>query len=436
MAAQQRHTQPNTARHQAGLVALAIVITAAGHLAVDWANAQQLLPATTTRLLVFLFAAIALHTAVRRVLPHATAVLLPAVLLLAGVGMTMIHRIDGTASGQLATAQLVWFAVGGVALVSAMLVSRRLSAFAAYPYLFLVATLTLLLLPLIPGLSAGVINGARLWIDVFGMRFQPGEAAKLSLILFLAAYLSRHHARLQAPELPLRQYAPVVLAAMLSVGVLVGLRDVGQATLLLAITLLMLFVATAKPLVLLAGAGMFAAGTFVAHQQFVHVAARFAVWQDPFADVFGAGYQLSQSLFAFATGGLTGTGLGFGRPEDLPFAATDAVFAVIGEELGLLGTTAVLSVLIVIIMRGFRIATHAPDHFTSLVAFGITVMLAVQTLVIVAGVIRLMPLTGLTLPFVSYGGSSLVVNMFALGVLLGVDHDTKQRAFRDVSVRR
>jgi cell division protein FtsW (lipid II flippase) len=439
MNAKPAQARRDTARNQALLIALAVAITVLGHVALDWTFAQQLQPATATRLILFGLLATALHQLTTRVLPHATAILLPAMLLLVGVGMVMIQRIDLALNTRLASAQLVWFAVASAAFIVTVFAARWLPLLARYPYLLLVFTLVLLVLPLIPGLGAGEINGARLWIDVFGMRFQPGEAAKLTLVLFLAAYLSRHQARLSAVDAPLalRQFGPVVLAAVGAVVMLVSLRDLGAAMLLLTVTLLVVFVASGKASVLAVGGGVFIVGAWLAQQQFSHVAARFAIWRDPFDDVFGAGYQLSQSLFAFATGGLTGTGLGFGRPEDLPFAATDAVFAVIGEELGLLGTTAVLSVLVLIMLRGMRISTHAGDHFTALVAFGVTVVFSVQTFVIIAGVTRLLPLTGLTLPFVSYGGSSLLINVVALALLLAIDHDTKSRAFHPkTGVRR
>jgi len=433
MAVKQAQARRHTARHQAMLLALALTVTTLGHLAVDWAQSPQLQPGTATRLLVFGLLTAGLHQLVMRKLPHATAILLPAMVLLVGVGMVMIHRIDGVTTSGLATAQLLWFAVASVAFAATVLGGHWLQNLARYPYMLLAATIILLLLPLIPGLGAGVINGARLWIDVFGMRFQPGEAAKLTLVLFLAAYLAQHHTRLSAPDAPLalRQFGPVVLAAFGAVAVLVSLRDLGAAMLLLAVALLLVFVASSKQSVLWLGAGLFMAGAWLAQQQFAHVGVRFAIWRDPFDDVFGAGYQLSQSLFAFATGGLTGTGLGFGRPEDLPFAATDAVFAVIGEELGLLGTTAVLSVLVLIMLRGVRISTHAANHYLALVAFGVTVVFAVQTFVIIAGLTRLLPLTGLTLPFVSYGGSSLLINVMAVAVLLIIDNDTKHQAFTD-----
>lgn len=428
----------DTARNQATLLAFAVTVTGVGHLLVDWASSQQLQPATTTRFVLFVLLIAGLHLVTTRVLQHANAILLPSIVLLVGIGMVMIHRIDVAQAGRLASAQLLWFAVACVAFALTVMFGRLLVSLARYPHLLLGVTLFLLLLPLFPPLSAGVINGARLWIDLFGMRFQPGEAAKLTLVLFLAAFLSRHHARLSVPDAPfaLRQFGPVVLAAIVAVGVLVSLRDLGAAMLLLTVTLLMVFVASGKLAVLGVGGGVFGVGAWLAQMQFAHVRLRFDVWRDPFADVHGAGYQLSQSLFAFATGGLTGTGLGFGRPQDLPFAATDAVFAVIGEELGLLGATAVLSVLVLITMRGIRIARHANDHFTALVAFGITVVFAVQTLVIIAGVIRLLPLTGLTLPFVSYGGSSLLVNMVAGALLLVIDHDTRHSAVRDVAKAR
>lgn len=428
----------DTARNQATLLALAVAVTGVGHLLVDWAGSQQLQPATITRFVVFVLLVAGLHLTASRVLKHANAILLPAIVGLVGIGMVMIHRIDVAQTGGLANAQLLWFAFACAAFVLTVVFGRLLAPLAGYPHLLLGATVFLLVLPLFPPLSAGVINGARLWIDVFGMRFQPGEAAKLTLVLFLAAYLARHHARLSLADAPfaLRQFGPVVLAAVVAIAVLVSLRDLGAAMLLLAVTLLMVFVASGKLTVLGVGAGVFGIGAWLAQLQFAHVQLRFEVWRDPFIDVHGAGYQLSQSLFAFTTGGLTGTGLGFGRPQDLPFAATDAVFAVIGEELGLLGATAVLSVLVLITVRGIRIARHANDHFAALVAFGVTVVFAVQTLVIIAGLTRLLPLTGLTLPFVSYGGSSLLINMIAAALLLVIDHDTRRVAVHDVTPAR
>lgn len=428
----------DTARNQATLLTLAVTVTGIGHVLVDWATSQQLQPATITRFGLFSVLVAGLHLATTRLLKHANAILLPAVVMLTGLGMVMIHRIDTAQTGSLASAQLLWFAVACGAFGVTLVYGQRLAKLAHYPYLLLGATFVLLLLPVFPPISAGVINGARLWIDVFGMRFQPGEAAKLTLVLFLGAFLARHHQRLALPDEPfaLRQFGPVVLAAVMAVVVLVGLRDLGAAVLLLAITLLMVFVASGKTAVLGVGAGVFLVGAWLAQWQFAHVRLRFDVWRDPFVDVHGAGYQLSQSLFAFATGGLTGTGLGFGRPQDLPFAATDTVFAVIGEELGLLGATAVLSILVLITVRGIRIARHANDHFQAFVAFGVTVVFAVQTLVIIAGVTRLLPLTGLTLPFVSYGGSSLLINMLAIALLLVIDHDTRSRAVRDVAKAR
>lgn len=428
----------DTARNQATLLALAVTVTGIGHVLVDWATTQQLQPATITRFGLFSVLVAGLHLATTRLLKHANAILLPAVVMLIGLGMVMIHRIDTAQTGSLASAQLLWFAVACGAFGVTLVYGQRLSKLANYPYLLLGATFVLLLLPVFPPISAGVINGARLWIDVFGMRFQPGEAAKLTLVLFLGAFLARHHQRLALPDEPfaLRQFGPVVLAAVMAVVVLVGLRDLGAAVLLLAVTLLMVFVASGKTALLGVGAGVFLVGAWLAHWQLAHVRLRFDVWRDPFVDVHGTGYQLSQSLFAFATGGLTGTGLGFGRPQDLPFAATDTVFAVIGEELGLLGATAVVSILVLITVRGLRIARHANDHFHAFVAFGVTVVFAVQALVIIAGVTRLLPLTGLTLPFVSYGGSSLLINLLAIALLLVIDHDTRSRAVRDVAKAR
>jgi cell division protein FtsW (lipid II flippase) len=281
-----------------------------------------------------------------------------------------------------------------------------------------------------------VINGAQLWIDLFGMRFQPGELAKLTMVIFLAAYLERNRALLSIATqrvgpvlLPAaRHLAPVVVAAGVALVIMAGLRDLGSALLFFGTFMAMLYVATGRLAYPALGAVAFAVGAFVAYQLFGHVRVRVSIWLDPWADVTGSGYQLAQSLFALGTGGLTGTGLGFGRPQDVPFSATDAIFVVIGEELGLLGATAVLLGYLLLVARGFRISQTARDEFTTLLALGLTVTLAFQAFVIVGGLTRLVPLTGITLPFVSYGGSSLLSNYLLIALLLRVSDESRGAA--------
>jgi len=330
----------------------------------------------------------------------------------------------------------VWTAVSVGALCATLLIIRRVGIFGRYQYTFGLLTIMLLLSPLIPGLTAGVINGARLWVDVAGMRFQPGEIAKLTMVVFLAGYLERNRALLSVATqrigpvmLPAaRHLAPVVAAALLAIAIMAGLRDLGTALLFFGAFIAMLYVATGRLAYPAFGGLAFAFGSWIAYQQFAHVRVRVSIWLDPWADVSGDGYQIAQSLFALGTGGLTGTGLGLGRPQDVPFAATDAIFVVVGEELGLLGATAVLLLYLVIVVRGFRIAQTARDEFGTLFAPVRAVALAAQTFVIIGGLTRVVPLTGITLPFVSYGGSALLSNYLLIALLLRISDESRGAA--------
>ena len=389
--------------------------------------------------------AVVAHVMVRTFAPDADPTLLPLVFLLNGLGLVFVRRVDLATGTQLAASQTVWTAVGVGVLGATLVFVRRIGELSRYQYTFGFATIALLLAPLVPGLTAGVINGAQLWIDVFGMRFQPGEVAKLTMVVFLAGYLEQHRALLSVATqrvgpllLPAaRHLAPVVAAAGIALMIMAGLRDLGSAMLFFAVFVAMLYVATGRLAYPAVGAVTFAVGAFAAYRLFDHVRLRVQIWLDPWADVNDAGYQVAQSLFALATGGLTGTGLGFGRPQDVPFSATDAIFAVVGEELGLLGTTALLLVYLLLVERGFRIAQTSRDEFTSLLAIGLTVTLALQTFVIIGGLTRLVPLTGITLPFVSYGGSSLLANYLLIALLLRISDESRGVAHgRDPNPRR
>jgi cell division protein FtsW (lipid II flippase) len=263
--------------------------------------------------------------------------------------------------------------------------------------------------------------------------------------VFLAAYLERNRALLSIATQrvgPLlvpapRHLAPLVAAAGMALVVMAGLRDLGSALLLFGVFITMLYVATGRLAYPALGAVAFSFGAYLAYLLFPHVQRRVEVWLDPWTDISGAGYQIAQSLFAIGTGGLTGTGLGLGRPQDVPFSATDAIFVVIGEELGLLGTTAVLLVFLLLTFRGLKIATTARDEFTTLLATGLTITLALQTFVIVGGLTRLVPLTGVTLPFVSYGGSSLLSNYLLIALLLRISDESRGAALgRGLDQRR
>jgi cell division protein FtsW (lipid II flippase) len=418
---------------EARLLAFAVLLTLFAGLLLGWAEGPDLpVPALITAGSLAVIALVA-HLTIRTAAPDADPTLLPLAVLLNGLGLVLVRRVDLATGSELAATQTVWTAVSVGAMCAVLLFVRQVRDLGRYQYTFGLATLVLLLLPLVPGLSAGVINGAQLWIDLFGMRFQPGELAKLTMVVFLAGYLERKRALLSVANqrigpllLPApRHLAPVFLAAGMALVVMAGLRDLGSALLLFGAFLAVLYVATGRPAYPVLGGVAFAIGSFIAYHLFGHVRVRVRIWLDPWAAVTDEGYQLAQSLFAIGTGGLTGTGLGQGRPQDVPFSSTDAIFVVVGEELGLLGATALLVAFLLLIARGFKIALTARDEFGTLLALGLTVTIALQTFVIVGGLTRLVPLTGITLPFVSYGGSSLLSNYLLIALLLRVSDESR-----------
>jgi cell division protein FtsW (lipid II flippase) len=430
---------------EAGLLAFAVLITLAAGVLLGWSVSPELPPAAIVTGIALAVIGVVAHLTVRGTAPDADPTLLPLAFLLNGLGLVFVHRVDLATGSDLAATQTVWTAVSVGAACALLLFVRRVRDLARYQYTIGLVALVLLLLPLVPGLTAGVINGAQLWIDVAGMRFQPGELAKLAMVVFLAAYLERNRALLSIATqrvgpflIPApRHLAPVVVAAGMALVIMAGLRDLGSALLLFGVFMAMLYVATGRIAYPALGAVAFAAGSYLAYLLFPHVQRRVEIWLDPWTDVSGASYQLAQSLFAIGTGGLTGTGLGLGRPQDVPFSATDAIFVVIGEELGLLGATAVLLAFLLLAFRGLKIATTARDEFGTLLAVGLTFTLAFQTFVIVGGLTRLVPLTGITLPFMSYGGSSLLSNYLLVALLLRISDESRGAARgRDVERRR
>jgi cell division protein FtsW (lipid II flippase) len=421
---------------EARLLAGAVIVSSGAGILLGWSRGSELPPATLVTGLALAVIAIVAHLTVRAMAPEADPTLLPIAFLLNGLGLVFVRRVDLATGSELAGAQAVWTAVSVGAFCLVLLLVRDVRRLGRFQYTFGLATIVLLLAPLVPGLTAGVINGAQLWVDVAGMRFQPGELAKLTMVVFLAAYLERNRALLSVATyrfgpvlLPApRHLAPLLVATGTALVLLAGLRDLGSALLFLGTFLAMVYVATGRLAYPVLGAVAFAIGASIAYQLFAHVRIRVSIWLDPWSDVTGTGYQLAQSLFALATGGLTGTGIGFGRPQDVPFSATDAIFVVIGEELGLLGATAILLLYLALAMRGLRIAQTARDEFAALLATGLTILLAFQTFVIVGGLTRLVPLTGITLPFVSYGGSSLLSNYLLIALLLRISDESRGAA--------
>jgi len=423
-------------RIEGRLLAGAVLLTAAAGMLLGWSESTELPPAAIVTGVALAVVAIVAHVTVRYAAPDADPAILPLAFLLNGIGLVFVRRVDLAAGTELAATQTVWTAVTVGIMCLGLLFVGSVRPLARYQYTFGLATIVLLLLPIIPGITAGVINGARLWVDVFGMRFQPGEVAKLTAVLFLAAYLARNRELLSVATQrvgPLlipatRHLAPVFVAAIGAMVIMAQLRDLGSAVLFFGTFIAMLYVATGRVAYPALGVVLFAVACWIAYQWFAHVQVRVQIWLDPWSDVQGTAYQLAQSLFALGTGGLTGTGLGFGRPQDVPFSSTDAIFVVIGEELGLLGATAVLVAFLLIVARGLRIAMTARDAFSTLLALGLTVTFALQVFVIVGGLTRLVPLTGITLPFISYGGSSLLANYLIVAALLRISDESRAAA--------
>ena len=386
------------------------------------------------------------HLVVRRFAPYADPLILPCVALLNGLGLVMIRRLDFAAverAEQLgkgapradAPLQLIWTAIAVLAFVVVLVVIRDHTRLARYTYTSAAVGLFLLLLPALPGVGA-TINGARLWIRVGPMTVQPSEAAKILLMIFFAGYLvtkrdvlslaSRRVAGLDLPRA--RDLGPILVAWAASLAVLVREKDLGSSLLFFGIFIVMLYVATERTSWLLIGIGLFCLGSFTAYHLFGHVHQRVDTWLHPFADAGGKGYQLVQGLFGMGTGGITGTGLGKGAPGIVPFAKTDFIMAAIGEELGLVGVMAVLLLFALIVERGLRAGLSCRDSFGKLLATGLSFALALQVFVIVGGVTGLIPLTGVTLPWLSYGGSSVVMNWVLVALLLRISDAARRPA--------
>lgn len=427
---------PDAAQRRASerrLLVPVVLLVLFAYLLLGWSQSSQIPAGLAGYGSALVVAAVIGHVGIRRLAPFADPILLPAALLLNGLGLVFVRRVDFVTATTLATSQAWWTLIGILALVGTLALVRSHRALGRYHYTLGLVTLLLLLTPLLPGLGRE-INGARLWLRLGPLTFQPGEIAKLTMVAFLAGYLERKRALLAVatnrfgplllPES--RHLAPVLLAAGTAVLIVVVQRDLGSSLLLLGTFVALLYVATGRIAYPIIGAGTFIVGASLAYLKFDHVRPRFQVWLNPWHDVSDAGYQLAQVTFALGTGGLTGTGLGLGRPDDIPFAATDAILAVVGEELGLMGVCALLAVYLLMIGRGLRIAVSARDDVGTLLATGLTALLGIQVFVIVGGLIRLIPFTGITLPFVSYGGSSLLSNYVLLAVLLRISDTTRR----------
>ena len=413
-----------------GLIVLAALVTVGAYALASLGRTASL-PANIVPFLGMIVGLLAIaHVATRRLAPNADGVLLPMAGLLNGIGYVFIARLDQ----ELAGAQALWSALGVGAYIGTLVIVKRARDLERYRYTFALLGVGLLLMPLLPVIGH-TVNGARIWIRMGTATFQPGELAKLVLATFFAGYLVEKRELLQTftrrigpVSLPDPKFLGPVLGAWgFSLVVMIFEKDLGSSLLFFALFVAMLWVATARSFYLVLGGLLFGGGAVIAYKAFSHVESRVAIWLDPFEDAGGRGFQLVQSLFAFGSGGVFGTGLSLGSPTKIPAVETDFIFAAIGEEMGLLGTAAIVTAFLLMIGCGLRIAIQARSDFEKLLATGLTVCLGVQTFIILGGVTRLVPLTGITLPFVSYGGSSLLANYTLLALLLRISSDSAER---------
>ena len=413
-------------RELMGLVPVSLLITA-GFTAVYIARQNELGSATLTYGGIFLALCLFVHLFIRRTLPDADPYLFPLVALLAAFGLVIIYRIDQ----DLARQQAGWFVAGIALFMTTVLLLRDVRVLERYRYLIAATGIGLLALPRLPGIGAQV-NGAYLGVDLGPIAFQPTELAKICIVIFLASYLiergevlvlaARRFMGMTLP--PLKHLGPLLVVWGAAMLMLVFIRDLGSSLMFFGAFLALLYLATGRLFFVLSGLVLFVFGAWFFAGTVQHVGDRVDIWLDPWKDSGGSGYQIAQSLFAQADGGLFGRGFGESLLNNLdgstivPAPHTDLIYAVITNEVGLFGAVAVLLVYLLFAERGFKVAALATDGFEKLLAAGLTAVFVLQAFVIVGGVTRVIPLTGVTLPFVSYGGSSIVANFILLALLL------------------
>lgn len=376
------------------------------------------------------------HIAIRRLAPLADPLFLPLALLLNGLGYVFIARLNNTLAGQ----QAAWSAISVTGFIAVLALVKEVRVFERYRYTAGLLGLLLVMMPLLPVIGRS-INGSRIWVRVGSIGFQPGEMAKIALAIFFAGFLVERRELLRVANFRIgpfntpdpKHFAPILVAIGVSLVVMVFEKDLGSALLFFILFMVMIWVATGRASYVAVGMSLFIGAAVFAWKMFDHVQTRVTIWLDPWIDPSDSGYQIIQATYALAWGGVTGTGPGLGVGKRIPLGESDFIFAVIGEELGLLGATAIICAFLLLVGSGLRAATRAGDSFESMLAVGLTCLLGFQAFIIVAGVIRLLPLTGVTLPFVSYGGSSLVANYLLLALLVRISDDTERREIQPVA---
>lgn len=381
-----------------------------------------------------------LHLVLRVMARDADPFIVPIATMLNGLGITMIHRLDlaNGASGWAAAGvrQMAWTAIALVIAIGVLLVVRNYRVLLRYRYLAMVAGAVLLTMPLWPGIGR-TVNGATIWVEIGTMTFQPGEVAKIALAIFFAGYLmtARESLRSVGTEFlgvrwpRVRDLGPLLIIWVLAMGVLVFQRDLGTSLLYFGLFLAMLYIATNRILWLVIGGSLFGVGALLAAAQLSYVQGRIDGWLDSFNpeiyDAVGGSYQLVQGMFGLAEGGFIGSGLGQGQPSLVPLANSDYIVAALGEELGLFGIFALLALYLLLVSRGLRVGFTGTDDFGRLLATGLAFVIALQVFIVIGGITRVIPVTGLTTPFLAAGGSSLVANWIIVVLLLRLSDDAR-----------
>ena len=423
---------------EAALIVGAASLAAFGVTLVNFATAGSIDAQVALTFLVFTIAFGAVHIAVRRFAPDGSTALIPVTALVTAFGFIEIYRINPVR----ADLQRWWLLIGAALAVAVLVWMHRVGtdALRRYRNITLATAIGLMLLPMLPSdwgfpVRGLTVNGSRLWVEInvvfTSLNFQPGEIAKVAFVVFLAGYLAdRRVALIEAKRkigglaLPEpRQLVPLLVVWGATLAVMVGQRDLGASLLWFAVFVAMLYAATGQSSYLTGGLFLTLIGAIGSWRVFDHVQRRVTAWINPLGDFEDAGFQVAQGMFGLGTGSLSGSGPGLGRPDLIPNAITDFIFAAVGEEFGFAGTVAVLASYALIVAIGFGIALRARDRFRKLLATGLTLTFGIQTFLIIGGVLRVVPLTGITLPFMSYGGSSLVGNFILIALLLRISHE-------------
>lgn len=416
-------------RTELGLLVIGALIVVAAYVLATVGTTSKVPPHLGWFLAIVVGLGLVAHIANRFYAPDANPVLLPLVTLLNGLGYVMIARI-GSADAP-AMRQAAWTAIGVLAYVLTLMVVRRSRDLDRYRYLLLLFAVVLMLLPLVPHVGED-IGGARLWIQIGPVNGQPVELAKLALCIFFASYFIERRELLSVPTVRVgdrlvldpRPLIPILLAWGFTMLVLGAERDIGFALLIFVLFIAMLWLATGRGLWLLLGFVLFVAGALISSHYFGQVQERVTAWLHPWSHASTSAYQLVQGLYGMGLGGLTGTGLGFGYlHHTFPLPYSDYIFASFGEEMGLLGTSVIVFAFVLIVGNGLRIAQQARSEFAKLTAAGLTLIVGMQAFFIMAGIVRLLPLTGITLPFMAYGGSSIVANYILIAMLMRISDE-------------